>query len=166
MSYVYAFFVGDLIKFGRYLLAIVLLVSGISKCFYFHSFSAEVSLYSELYVSSVFVPFSEQIAIAVCSVEILLGILSFFTKFTLFSTFTVSVLMLFFLYLTGVNYLFPTLLGRIESCQCFGDLIHFSAKGSFIKTVVLCAVSFTTFYLVVKEKQTSLYKRRVIRKAK
>ena len=144
-------------KFGRYLLATVLLLSGISKCLYLHGFSAEVSQYSELYISSVFVPFSSQIAISVCCVEILLGLLLFFSRFTLFSTFTVLVLMLFFLYLTGVNYLFPTLLGRIESCGCFGELIHFSAKGSFIKTLVLCAISFITFCLIIKEKQTLLY---------
>jgi uncharacterized membrane protein YphA (DoxX/SURF4 family) len=141
-------------KIGRYLLAIVLLTSGISKCFYLHSFSNEVSQYSELYVSSALVSFSSQIAIAVCCVEILLGLLLLFARFTLLSIFTVSVLMLFFLYLTGVNYFFPTVLGRIESCGCFGELIHFSARGSFIKTLVLCVISFATFCLVVKEKQT------------
>ena len=153
-------------KFGRYLLAIILLLSGISKCFYLHGFSTEVSQYFELYVSSVFVPFSSQIAIAACCVEILLGLLLFFARFNLFSTFTVFTLMLFFLYLTGENYFFPTMLGRIESCGCFGDLIHFSAKGSFIKTLVLCLISFCTFCSVIKNKQTWLYKRRVIRNAK
>ena len=146
-------------KIGRYLLAIVLLTSGISKCFYLHGFSNDVSQYSELYVSSAFVPLSNQIAITVCCVEILLGLLLLFTRFSLLSTFTASVLILFFLYLTGVNYFFPTILGRIESCGCFGELVRFSAKGSFIKTLVLCAISFATFCLNIKEKQTTLYKR-------
>lgn len=144
-------------KFDRNWLAIVSLLFGISKCFYLQGFSTEVSQYSELYVSSIFVPFSNQIAIVVCCVEILLGLLLFFSRFTLFSTFTVLVLMLFFLYLTGVNYLFPTSLGKIESCGCFGEIIHFSAKDSFIKTLVLCAISFITFCLIIKEKQTLLY---------
>src|SRR3712207_4176576 len=132
-------------NFGKYFLAIVLLISGISKCFYLHSFSIEVSLYSELYVSSLFVPFSGQIAIVVCCVEILLGFLLFFERYSLYSTFIVFILLLCFLYLTGINYLFPTLLGSIESCGCFGELIHFSAKGSFIKTIVLWLISFRTF---------------------
>ena len=143
-------------KIGRYLLAIVLLTSGISKCLYLHSFSNEVSQYSELYVSSALVPFSSQIAIAVCCVEILLGLLLLSARFTLLSIFTVSVLMLFFLYLTGVNYFFPTVLGRIESCGCFGELIHFSAIGSFIKTLVLCVISFATFCLTIKENRPSV----------
>ena len=152
-------------RFGKYLLAIVLLLSGISKYFYLQGFSTEVSQYCELYISSAFVPFSSQIAIAVCCVEVLLGLLLFFERYTLFSTFAVFTLMLFFLCLTGENYFFPTMLGRIESCGCFGELIHFSAKGSFIKSVILCTISLTTFCLVTKEKQTLLYKRRVIRKA-
>lgn len=132
-------------RFGKYLLAIVLLLSGISKCFYLQGFSTEVSRYCEFYVSSIFVPFSSHIATVVCCVEVLLGLLLFFKRYILFSTFTVFTLMLFFLYLTGENYFFPTMFGRIESCGCFGELIHFSAKGSFIKTLVLCVISFATF---------------------
>ena len=58
--------------------------------------------------------------------------------------------MTFFIYLTGVNYLSPTLLGSIESCGCFGELIHFSAKGSFIKTIVLWIIAFITFVSNIK----------------
>jgi|GEM_PF-5230163 len=152
-------------KYGRYLLAIVLLVSGTSKCLYLHGFSVEVSQYSELYVSSALMPFSSQIAIFICCIEIVLGLFLLLTRFIVLSTSITSMLMLFFLYLTGVNYFFPTSLGRIESCGCFGELVHFSAKGAFIKTLILCTISFTTFFLVLKEKQTLLYKRRVIRKA-
>ena len=135
-------------RFGRYLLAIALLLSGISKCFYLPGLSTEVSQYCELYVSS----FSRQIAIVVCCIEVLLGLLLFFERSTLFSTFALFTLMLFFLCLTGKNYFFPTMLGRIELCGCFGELIHFSAKGSFIKTLVLCVISFATFCLVIKRK--------------
>lgn len=61
--------------------------------------------------------------------------------------------MLFFLCLTGENYFLPTMLGRIESCGCLGELIHFSAKGLFIQILVLCIISFATFCLVIKGKQ-------------
>lgn len=154
-------------KIGRYSLAIVLLLSGISKCFYLHGFSTEVSQYCEFYISSLLVPFSSHIAIVVCSIEVLLGLLLFFERYILFSTFTVFTLMLFFLCLTGENYFFPTILGRIESCGCFGELIHFSAKGSFIKTLILCAISFTTFCLVISyQRKTDINKRRKLRNGK
>lgn len=138
---------------GRYLLATVLLLSGGSKLFYLQGFATEVTLYSELYVSSVFAPWSDAIALAVCCVEISLGGFLCFRHFSFHSTLLTLVLMTFFLYLTGVNYLYPTIFGSVESCGCFGELIHFSPKGSFVKTVVLWIVAFITFLSSVdKEK--------------
>ena len=47
------------------------------------------------------------------------------------------VLLTFFTWLTAVNYFAPSLFGSIESCGCFGDLIHFSPLASFIKSAVM-----------------------------
>lgn len=74
-------------KFDRNWLAIVSLLFGISKCFYLQGSSTEVSLYSELYVSSIFVSIGSQITITVCCVEILLGLSLLFARFTFLSTF-------------------------------------------------------------------------------
>ena len=135
---------------SRFILSVVLLLSGFSKLFYLQGFSIEVSQYSEFYISSLLTPWGSQIAITVCCFEILLGLLLFVPKILLLSTLTTLVLMTFFIYLTGVNYLSPTLLGSIESCGCFGELIHFSAKGSFIKTIVLWIIAFITFVSNIK----------------
>lgn len=132
-------------RVGRYLLAAVLLLSGVSKLFYLQGFATEVTLYSELYVSSVFAPWSEVIALLVCCVEIGLGMFLCLKSFSLLSTLSAWILMTFFLYLTGVNYISSTLFGSVESCGCFGELIHFSPKGSFIKTLVLWLVALVAF---------------------
>lgn len=150
---------------GRLILAIVLLLSGLSKLFYLQEFASEVAHYSELYISSFLIPWNSQISIIVCCSEILLGLLLLIPKMLLVSTLGVFVLMTFFLYLTGINYLNPTLLGSIETCGCFGELIHFSAKGSFIKAIILWAIAFIVFASNIKDTQTLLYKWRVIRKA-
>ena len=139
--------IGDV---GRFMLAIIFLLSGFSEIFYLHGFAVEVAQYSELYISSFFVRWSLSIAIIVCCVEISLGIFLFFRKYSLFSTLSILVLMTFFLYLTGINYLYPTMLGSIETCGCFGELIHFSAKGAFIKTIVLWVISFITVLSNIK----------------
>jgi len=122
---------------SRFLLASVLMLSGISKLFYLQGFATEVAQYSELYISTIFVPFARTIAVAVCCTETALGISLLIPKLSAFAGIAVFVLMTFFLYLTAVNYLYPTILGSIESCGCFGNLMHFTAKGSFIKSVVL-----------------------------
>ena len=126
---------------SRRLLAVVLLLSGVSKLFSLNSFASEVQQYSELYVGSVFVSWSGVIAFAVFCIEIVLGMDLSFARTSAIASMGVLVLMTFFLYLTGVNYLFPTVLGSVESCGCFGELIHFSAKGSFIKSLLLWIIS-------------------------
>ena len=47
----------------------------------------------------------------------------------------------FFVYLTGINLFFPSIIGSIESCGCFGELIHFTPIESFVKSVVLWLLS-------------------------
>ena len=58
---------------SRRLLAVVFLLSGVSKLLSLNSFASEVQQYSELYVGSVFVPWSGAIAVGVCCIEIILG---------------------------------------------------------------------------------------------
>lgn len=135
---------------GRYLLSTVLFLSGISKFFYIQGFASEVAQYSELYVSSAFVPWSKWIAIAVCCVEIVSGVSLVVPKLSKLACIAVFALMTFFLYLTGVNYLFPTIFGSVESCGCFGELVHFTAKGSFLKSIILWVISFTTIIVIYK----------------
>ncbi len=129
---------------GRMLLAAVMLLSGISKLFYLQGFSEEVAQYSELYVSQSLVLWSKGIAVAVCCAEIMLGLLLPMSKMSIHTTLAAFALMTFFLYFTGMNYFFPTALGSVESCGCFGELVHFSAKGTFVKSVALWAVAIIT----------------------
>ena len=135
---------------SRYLLAAVLLLSGVSKLFSLNSFASEVQQYSELYVGPVFVSWSGAIAVAVCCIEVVLGMAMSFAKTSVAASIGVLALMTFFLCLTGVNYLFPTVLGSVESCGCFGELIHFSAKGSFIKSLLLWFISVASVFTAYK----------------
>ena len=86
---------------SRYLLAVVLLLSGVSKLFSLNSFASEVQQYSELYVGSVFVSWSGVIAFAVCCIEIVLGMALSFAKTSVAASIGVLALMTFFLCLTG-----------------------------------------------------------------
>ncbi len=146
---------------GRVILAVVLLLSGCAKFMSLKSFADEVAKYSELYVSDCFVPLSQELAIVVCVVEFLLGIMLLLARLPLLSLSATLVVMTFFLYLTSVNYMFPTILGRVESCGCFGELIHFTALGSFVKSIALWLLSFVVIILhnVFYHKKSDEYER-------
>ena len=57
------------------------------------------------------------------------------------------VMLTFFVWLTGVNLFFPTMFGSVESCGCFGELIHFTPVGSFVKSVVLWVFALVLFVM-------------------
>lgn len=136
---------------GRYLLAGIFLLSGISKFFYLKGFSMEVAQYCELYLFPSLSLWSGAIAVMVCCVEICMGISMTISRLSKIASILALSMLTFFLYLTGINYFSPTLLGSVESCGCFGELIHFTSKGSFIKTAVLWVVAF--FVLVTNKKR-------------
>lgn len=122
-------------------LSLVLMASSLLKAVNVHSFAMEVMLFSELYVSSVFVPYCLEIACAVCSFELFLSLLLLHRRFRMSASFMSFVLLSFFVLLTGMNLFIPARTGSIESCGCFGELVHFSPSGAFFKSVVLWGVS-------------------------
>ncbi|MCR5313778.1 MAG: hypothetical protein K6E54_09105, partial [Bacteroidaceae bacterium] len=80
-------------------------------------------------------------AIGVCVIEMLVALLAIRREYRRVANVGFCVLLTFFVYLTGLNLFFSTIMGSIESCGCFGELIHFSPLASFIKSVVLWILS-------------------------
>lgn len=105
--------------------------------FYIPGFAQETVQYAELYVASFLTEWSYGLAWGVCVVEIMLGIGLWIRPLRMICSVVILLRMSFFLYITGVNYFSPTIFESIESCGCFGELIHFSPLGSFIKTLGL-----------------------------
>ncbi len=67
-------------------------------------------------------------------ISYLLALFKRFEKCTAASFFA---LLMFFVYLTGMNLFFPAMMVSIESCGCFGELVHFTSEESFVKSIVL-----------------------------
>lgn len=124
-----------------FVLAIVFMTSSLLKSINIHSFSMEVEEYIGLYLSAFMQGYGRACAIMVCVMEMTVGLLALKTRYHLVANAMFATMMTFFVYLTGVNYLYPTIFGSIESCGCFGELIHFSPQASFIKSVVLWILS-------------------------
>ena len=121
--------------------------SALLKCHDLRTFQGEVRLYLEAYFPTVFIGHEQVLSIMTCVLEFVIGlcvIVGFMRK--KLSIVYVAVLS-FFVWLTGINLFFPSLMGSIESCGCFGELIHFTPTTSFIKSLILWLLSVVWFYV-------------------
>ena len=59
-------------------------------------------------------------------------------------------MLIFFVYLTGTNLFLPTMMGSIETCGCFGELVHFTPVSSFVKSAVLAVMAAANLYFILK----------------
>ncbi len=115
----------------------ILILSSLLKSVNIHSFAMETGDYIDLYMPSWLHGFKYPCAMLVCQIELMLGLLGLRTKYRTVVLCGMLVMLTFFVWLTAVNAFFPTILGSIESCGCFGELIHFMPLGSFVKSAVL-----------------------------
>lgn len=79
------------------------------------------------------------LSIAICLMEILLGCAAFFSCMRLYVAWALVIVMGYFTYITYLNY--TSLYGQIESCGCFGEVVHFTPAESFLKNVILLGLS-------------------------
>lgn len=128
----------------------VFLLSSVMKAVNINSFVMETRLYMDAYfwelksvVSNLWGAFRIDMvgAIGVCVIEMMVALLAIRREYRRVASVGFCVMLTFFVYLTGLNLFFPTIMGSIESCGCFGELIHFSPLASFIKSVVLWVLS-------------------------
>lgn len=115
----------------------VFLLSSILKAVNIYSFSQEVRMFIDAYMCGWMHSLSTHCAIIVCMTEMTIALLSLKSEYRRITRVAFCVILFLFVYLTGLNLFFPTIMGSIESCGCFGELIHFTPLTSFIKSAVL-----------------------------
>lgn len=123
------------------LLSIVFLLSSVLKSVNIHSFALETRMYIDVYMNNWLRPLAMTGAMTVCVIEMLTALLALKKAYRRIITTGFFFMLSFFVYLTGLNLFFPTIMGSIESCGCFGELIHFTPLASFIKSMVLWGLS-------------------------
>lgn len=135
------------------------IASAFLKLHALQTFQGEVRLFLEVYFPSVFIGHERILAISTCVLELLMGLCAVFGIMRKKQSIAYVAVLSFFLWLTGINLFFPSLMGSIESCGCFGELIHFTPMQSFLKSVVLWLISLVWLYLEYFEnkKQTLCY---------
>lgn len=134
-----------------YMLSGCFLLSGTLKLVSLRSFEQEVQLYGDAYIGDWVHSFSFEIALLVCVVEIVAAIMALLRQYSFVSAIIFVVMLSFFVYLTGVNLFSPTIMGSIETCGCFGELIHFTPLSSFIKSVALFLIAVANLHIVSKQ---------------
>lgn len=134
----------------RITLGVCFILSGVMKAVNVYSFAQEIRLYMEAYMDSFCVQWTVEIAVVICAIETITGLLALRKKYESIVTVVFLVMLSFFVWLTGMNLFCPSLMGSIESCGCFGELIHFSPLASFVKSVVLWVMSVGCWMLGVK----------------
>lgn len=143
-------------KFTNWLrtgLGIVFIASSLLKAVSIRTFAMETGEYIDLYMPQWLHGWNMPCAIGVCVAELLMGLLAFCRKYVRWMSILSLVMLTFFVWLTGVNLFFPTVFGSVESCGCFGELVHFTPVGSFVKSVVLWLLALVLFVVVMIDRK-------------
>lgn len=139
---------GMLVRVQAMVLGVTFVASSLLKIISIRTFAMEVGEYIGLYMPQWLHGWNMPCAIGVCASELLVGMLAFWKRMLRWMSILSLVLLTFFVWLTGVNLFFPTMFGSVESCGCFGELVHFTPVGSFVKSVVLWVLALVLFVLV------------------
>lgn len=79
------------------------------------------------------------LAVMICTAELGLGLAALIPSLRNYVIWLYPLVLSYFTYITGVNLL--SMYGQIESCGCFGEVIHLTPSASFYKNVVLLSAS-------------------------
>ena len=137
-----------LVRVQAMVLGVTFVASSLLKIISIRTFAMETGEYIDLYMPQWLHGWNMPCAIGVCASELLVGMLAFWKRMLRWMSILSLVLLTFFVWLTGVNLFFPTMFGSVESCGCFGELVHFTPVGSFVKSVVLWMLALVLFVLV------------------
>ena len=134
----------NIIVVNTLIMAVVFILSGVFKSVNIYSFADTITQFLYFFSLDTFKNVAVLLSVSICAGEIMLGLLAFHRSLSALSGFLFLPIMLFFSVLTGINYFSPY--AYIESCGCFGEVIHMSPLASFIKSLVLLLPSAVLFY--------------------
>ncbi len=120
-------------------LGVLFILSSILKLISIYSFSQIVNSFCDLLGMYFLSGYGLPLTIAIIAFELLIGVCAFIRRFQKNVIWIYPVVLGFFTYITYVNY--TDLYGGIESCGCFGELIHFTPASSFYKNIALFVLS-------------------------
>ena len=130
-------------------IGIVFVVSSIFKWIGLRSFSVTINEFCGLLGYDLFYGHGMILAVVICTMELLLGLMAFIPRINKYVVWVYLLVMCYFTYITYINVV--SLYGQIESCGCFGEVVHLTPQETLAKNVVLLCLAITACAL-------SLYK--------
>lgn len=121
------------------LLSVTFIASGILKGVAVRGFAITVREFLDLLGLETLQPSSFPLAIAICVCETAIGLLVFCKRLRPALSLIYPVILAFFTIITYIN--LTDMYGGIESCGCFGEIIHLNPKETFVKNLVLFGIS-------------------------
>lgn len=134
-------------RLTSFIVGIVFILSGIFKSVNVYSFANTILQYTGFLMWDFLYGYQLGLAVLICCGEILIGLLSLHPHMSIFTGFVYFPVLLFFSIITGLNYFEPY--AQIESCGCFGEVIHMSPLASFIKSIVLLGMASFMLYFSI-----------------
>lgn len=134
----------------RTMLGVLLVVTATLKLYSLNSFAHTVQMFTDAYFLTLNHPAVYVLSLCLCLYEILLGVTALFSRFRFTSMSLMIVTFAGFTCITFVNLFFPTSLGPIQDCKCFGNFLQLSPSASFVKSCILFAFSIVATLLASK----------------
>ena len=125
-----------------WLLGLTFIVSGILKAISVKGFTLTVREFLDLLGLGELNKYAFTIAVTICAFETSIGVIAFFRKMRPALSLIYPAVMVFFILITYVN--LTDMYGGIESCGCFGEVIHLGPMETFLKNLILLALSILT----------------------
>lgn len=144
-----------IIHCATYPLGMIFILSSIFKWIGLKTFALTVDDFCAFLGFDILYGHGMALAIVICSAELILGIAAFVPRLRDFVAWVYLIVIVFFTYITYLNLV--SLYGQIESCGCFGEVIHLTPSASFFKNVVLLILAIIACVLSVckqERKQT------------
>ncbi len=121
------------VQFSRFFVGLLFILSGFIKANDPIGFSYKLDEYFELFHMPFLIPLTVYMAMAICILEIALGVMLLLGEFLFFTSWMLLGMIVFFTILTG----YSAITGAVSDCGCFGDALKLTPFQSFMKDVVL-----------------------------
>ena len=135
-----------------YILGMTFIASGIMKVITVKGFAITVREFLDMLGLETLQPHSFLLAIAICICETAIGLLAFFKRLHPILSLIYPTILVFFTIITYIN--LTDLYGGIESCGCFGEIIHLNPTETFVKNLILLTLSVMAAFLTHNDRQT------------
>ena len=131
------------------LLGATFIVSGILKAISVKGFALTVREFLDLLGLSYMQSYAFSIAVAICILETAIGALAFIRSLRPLLSLIYPGVMTFFTLITYIN--LTDMYGGIESCGCFGEVIHLGPTETFVKNLFLLTLSVMAAFMTCND---------------